>query len=126
MRARYSRISSSTSSTLSFTTYLVPSTRKATVSGLPSTRSIRSGLSANRSPFRRVTRITDRSSCSMGPRWGGRVMVRWGGRVMVRGGGGVVGGGGGGGDGGVGRAGDGAGAKGGSLHSSLRLTSGFP
>ena len=65
--ARYSRISWSTSSTVSVTTYLVPSTRKATVSGCASTRSIRSGLSANCSPFRRVTRITVRSSCSMGP-----------------------------------------------------------
>src|SRR5918997_3714421 len=58
MLARYSRISTSTSSTLSETMYLVPSTRKTTVSGWPSTRSTRSGLSANRSPFRRVTRIT--------------------------------------------------------------------
>src|SRR3954469_23356444 len=79
MPARYSRISSRTSSTLSFTTYLVPSTRKATVSGWPSTRSIRSGLSANRSPFKRVTRITGRSSCSMGPaRTGGEVSFLFG------------------------------------------------
>src|ERR1700712_2802244 len=66
MPARYSRISTSTSSTDSLTTYLVPSMRKATVSGCASTRSMRSGLSANRSPFRRVTLITGRSSCSMG------------------------------------------------------------
>src|SRR4051795_3115925 len=58
MLARYSRISCSTSSTVSLTTYFVPSTRKATVSGWASTRSMRSGLSANASPFRRVTRIT--------------------------------------------------------------------
>src|SRR5215210_1477070 len=69
MPARYSRISCSTSSTLSLTTYLVPSTRNATVSGCPSTRSIRSGLSANRSPFRRVTRITaGPQGCSGGAR----------------------------------------------------------
>src|SRR4051794_1205950 len=66
MPARYSRISWSTSSTVSLTTYLVPSTRKATVSGWPSTRSMRSGLSANRSPLRRVTRITGRSFGSVG------------------------------------------------------------
>src|SRR4051812_20507556 len=58
MPARYSRISWRTSSTLSRTTYFVPSTRKATVSGWASTRSMRSGLSAKPSPFRRVTRIT--------------------------------------------------------------------
>src|SRR3712207_5728370 len=81
MPARYSRISSSTSSTLSFTTYLVPSTRKATVSGCASTRSIRSGLSANRSPFRRVTRITG------GPlaRWG--AMKAWNSTDVIGGGG---------------------------------------
>src|SRR5687768_6154725 len=32
---------------------------------------MRSGLSANCSPFRRVTRITGRSSCSVGRGWGG-------------------------------------------------------
>src|SRR3954470_23607307 len=74
MDARNSRISCSTSSTVSLTTYLVPSTRNATVSGCASTRSIRSGLSANRSPFRRVTLITGRSS-SMGPGTGGKVTV---------------------------------------------------
>src|SRR3954452_24851515 len=71
MPARYSRISRSTSSTVSFTTYLVPSTRNATVSGCASTRSIRSGLSANRSPFRRVTRITGGPLARWGPNWAG-------------------------------------------------------
>src|SRR4051794_6014921 len=74
MPARYSRISRSTSSTVSFTTYLVPSTRNATVSGCASTRSIRSGLSANRSPFRRVTRITGGPLARWGPNGAGTAL----------------------------------------------------
>ncbi|GIE70992.1 hypothetical protein Apa02nite_071000 [Actinoplanes palleronii] len=38
-------------------TYLVPSTRVTTVSGVQSTRSTRSGFSANTAPLIRVTRI---------------------------------------------------------------------
>ena len=44
------------------TTYLVPSTRRRPCRGGPRPARSRSGLSANRSPFRRVTRITERSS----------------------------------------------------------------
>src|SRR4051795_10594791 len=74
MLARYSRISCRTSSTVSLTTYLVPSTRKATVSGCASTLSIRSGLSANRSPFRRVTRITGGPLARWGPNGAGTAL----------------------------------------------------
>src|SRR5918993_337936 len=75
MPARYSRISWSTSSTDSRTTYLVPSTRNATVSGCASTRSIRSGLSANCSPFRRVTRITGGPLARWGPDRAGTALL---------------------------------------------------
>src|SRR3954447_104063 len=79
MLVRYSRISARALSKLSRSTYLVPSTRKATVSGWASTRSMRSGLSANSSPFRRVTRITVGPSLEgTGPRRGRNGTLRIG------------------------------------------------
>ena len=57
IRARNSSTLSRTSSIDSATRYLVPSTRVMTVSGVQSTRSTRSGLSANSAPVRRVSEI---------------------------------------------------------------------
>ena len=56
-RARYSAISSMTSSTVSVTMNVVPSTRTTVVSGCSWIRSTRSGLTAKVVPFRRVNRI---------------------------------------------------------------------
>ena len=61
-----SRMRATISSTLSVTTYLVPSTSVITESGVASTLSIKSWLSANAGPLSRVTVIID-PSLSMAP-----------------------------------------------------------